>query len=143
MAILDAFTQLSNAQAITTSAASANVLDTLSELGDALNPGAWLRVAVQTTFNCNDSTDAYVVQLQGADNVTFTTGAVTLVQSASFLEADLAEGKELLVVKLPKNLKRYLRVYYVGTLLDVTTAGKVDAHILDAVDSLITDVEPA
>lgn len=138
MAILDAFLEFSNAQAITTTVASTNVLDLHSKLGDALEPGAWLRVAVETTFASGTSLQA---QLQTADTVDFTgTSAVTLVQSAAIAVADLVAGKEMLVVKLPKNCKRYLRVYYphVGV---VHTAGKVDAYIQNNVDSLITDVE--
>jgi hypothetical protein len=137
MAILDAFKQFSDAQAITTSVASTNIIDTLSELGDAMESGAWLRVAVQTTFAGGTSLQA---QLQTADDTDFNVGAVTLVQSAAIDVANLVAGKEMLVVKLPKNCKRYLRVYYphVGV---VHTAGNVDAHIIMNVDSLITDVE--
>jgi hypothetical protein len=137
MAILDAFIQFSDAQAITTSVASTNIIDTLSELGDAMESGVWLKVAVQTTFAGGTSLQA---QLQTADDTDFNVGAVTLVQSAAINVADLVAGKEMLVVKLPKNCKRYLRVYYphVG---DVHTAGNVDAHVTTNVDSLITDVE--
>jgi len=137
MAILDAFTQFSNAQAVTTSVASSNIIDTISELGDALESGVWLRVAVQTSFSGGTSLQA---QLQGADNAGFTTGAVTHVQSAAITTANLVAGREMLVVKLPKNCKRFLRVYYVHVGA-VHTAGNVDAHIITNADSLITDVE--
>ena len=143
MAILDAFLQLSNAQAVTTSAASTNILDTLSELGDALEKGAWLRVAVQTAFVIPDAptNDITNVILMSADDTAFNTGAVTHVQTAAIDEAVAVAGKELLVIKLPKNMKRYIRLYY--TMGSTATAGAIDAHILSDVDSLITDVEPA
>lgn len=143
MAFLDAFTQLSNAQAVTTSAASTNILDTVSELGDALEKGAWLRVAVQTAFVIPDApiNDITNVILMSADSTDFNTGAVTHVQTAAFDESVAVAGKELLVVKLPKNMKRYVRLYY--TMGSPATAGKIDAHIVSDVDSLITDVEAA
>jgi hypothetical protein len=143
MAILDAFLTLSDAQAVTTSAASTNILDTKSELGDALEKGAWLRVAVQTAFVIPDAptNDITNVILMSADDTAFNTGPVTHVQTAAFDESVAVAGKELLVVKLPKNVKRYVRLYY--TMGSTATAGNIDAHILLDVDSLITDVEPA
>ena len=144
MGMLDAFTQLSNAQAVTTSAASTNIIDTLSELGDALEKGVWLRVAVQTAFVIPDAptNDITSVALQSADVAAFTGASPTThVASAAFDEAVAIAGKELLVIKLPKNVKRFIRLYY--TMGSTATAGAIDAHIVSDVDSLITDVEPA
>jgi hypothetical protein len=136
MAILDAFLQFSNAQAVTTTGAATNILDTLA-VGQILEKGAWLRVAVQTAFVTG--TDLQV-QLQTSPNSDFSTTATTLVQSAAIPVATLVAGYEMLVCKIPKNVKRYLRVYYVHTGA-AHTAGNVDAHILQDVDVLLTDVE--
>jgi hypothetical protein len=141
MAILDAFLTLSDAQAVTTSAASTNILDTLSELGDALEKGAWLRVAVQTAFTMVGATMTLTTTLMSADDTAFNTGAVTHVATAALASTACTAGKELLVIKLPKNVKRYVRLYY--TCGDTASAGAIDAHIALDVDSLITDVEPA
>lgn len=138
MAILDAFTQLSNAQAVTTTGASTNIIDLYSELGDAMEPGAWLRVAIQTTFTIAGSDTTMQVQFQTGDDTNFG-GGVTLAQSVAIAKATLVAGYEVLVVKIPKNTKRYIRVYYI--LTGTASAGNVDAHILYNVDNLITDVE--
>ena len=140
MAFLDAFTQLSNAQAVTTSAASTNVIDTLSELGGAIESGAWLRVGIQTSFTIPSApTSSMQIQLQGADEVGFNTGAVTHAQTAAITGATLVAGYEPFVIKLPKDCKRWLRVYYI--MGSTATAGNIDAHIVANVDSLITGVE--
>jgi hypothetical protein len=141
MAILDAFLQLSDAQAVTTSAASTNIIDTKSELGDALEKGAWLRVAVQTSFTMAGATKTLQATFMSADDTAFNTGAVTHAATAALASTACTAGKELLVMKLPKNVKRYIRLYY--TCGDTASAGKIDAHIVTDVDSLITDVEPA
>jgi len=141
MAILDAFTQLSNAQAVTTSVASTNIIDLYSELGDALEKGAWLRVGIQTSFTMSGATKTLQATLMSADDTAFNTGAVTHVASAAVASTTCVAGYELLCVKLPKNMKRYARVYY--TCGDTASAGNIDAHIITDVDSLITDVEAA
>lgn len=142
MAILDAFTQLSNAQAVTTSAASTNIIDLYSELGDAMEKGAWLRVGIQTAFTIPAAPSSTMTfTLMSADDTAFNTGAVTHVATSAIAGSTLVAGYEPLVIKLPKNMKRYVRLYY--TMGSTATAGNVDAHILSDVDNLITDVEAA
>lgn len=136
MAFLDYNLQFSNAQAVTTTVASTNIVDTLAD-GNALEPGAWLRVVVQTTFSGGTS---LLAQLQTSDAEDFTGGATTLAASAAIVTATLVAGYEFLIVKIPKNVQRYLRVYYVH-VGDVHTAGNVDAHIVANVDALVTDVD--
>lgn len=140
MAILDAFTQLSDAQAVTTSAASTNIIDLQSELGDALEPGAWLLTNVQTAFTIPTApSSTMTITLMSAEDENFNTNAVTHVATSAIAGSTLVAGYQPLVEKLPKNVKRYLRVYY--TMGSTATAGNIDAHIVTNVDSLITDVE--
>lgn len=136
MALVDALLQLSDAQAITTTAASTNVIDMLAE-GQALEPGCWARFVVQTAFSGGTNLQ---VQLQSGDSATMANG-VTLAQSAAIPDATLVAGYEALVVKIPKNCKRFIRGYYID--VGSHSAGKMDAHIVQNVDTLITDVEPA
>lgn len=140
MAYLDAFTQLSDAQAVTTSAASTNIIDTLSELGDALERGAWLKTNVQTAFTIPaEPTSSMTITLMSAEDEDFNTNAVTHTATSAIAGSTLVAGYEPLVMKLPKNVKRYVRLYY--TMGSTATAGNIDANIVLDVDSLITDVE--
>lgn len=141
MAFLDAYLSLSSTQAVTTSAASTNVIDTLAS-AQAVEPGMWLRVAVTAAFTIPDAplNDITAVQLQTSDDEDFEDSTtVTLAATSAIDEADATAGTELLVIKLPKNLKRYIRVYYV--MGSTATAGNVDAYLTNNTDVLVTDVE--
>ncbi len=124
--IIDKFLQVSDAQAVTASAASTDVIDTGAAnraIGDVTSLAAVITVdqaatadgAATVTFSLQDS----------ADNSSF----ADVVASAAIGKADLTAGKQAAVLKLPSNLRRYIRVYYtVGT--GPLTAGKFSAQIV-------------
>ena len=122
MAILDYQLQFSDAQAVTTTAASANVIDTGiadSNLGGAGN--AWVCVTVNTTFKNATSMKA---TLEDSDNDSDWT---TLLESEVYLEAALTKGVKMMWVPIPAEHKRYLRINY--TVDGAHNGGAVDAYI--------------
>jgi len=134
--ILDKSLLLSDAQAVTTTAASTNVIDTGAE-GQAIEPGSWIYCAVSTAFALPGAgAGTLTVQLQTGTSATMADG-VTLATSASVVEASLTAGKVLFKQKLPIGLKRYIRLYY--TITETATAGNIDAGIVQNVPFLITD----
>ena len=122
---------LSNAQAVTASAASENIID-LTKAGDAL-AGAelYLEILVNTLVTADGAaTVTFAIQ---TDTVDTFASAVTLLATAAIGKASLVAGKEVLKVKLPIGLLQYLRVYYT-VATGPLTAGKFDAF-------LVADVE--
>lgn len=138
MAYVDAFITLANAQAVTTTGATTNIIDLYSELGDAIEPGMWVRVGVQTTMDFPSTNNTMQFQLQTSDDSGGLTG-VTLASTAALAEGVWVAGYEAMKIKLPIHTRRYLRGYFVCT--GTATAGNIDVHLLKNVDSLITDVE--
>lgn len=139
MGMLDAKLVFSDGQAETTAAAhdSDNVIDLgagYDEWGSAEiadygqgTKDLYINCKVTTAFTSGGSATLTVAVQDSADNSSFaavspaiTTGAVAV--------ASLTEGYELLRVKLPQDLRRYVKlVYTIGTT--TMTAGAVDAWI--------------
>ena len=126
--LLDQNTILSDAQAITTTAASTNTVD-LTAAGNVVAGGLF---AVCRTDEAFAGATAVQISLQTADSSAFSS-ATTLV-SATFAATDLAAANKLLMaVALPVGLKRYVRAYY--TVTGTATAGKLSFFLTDAVDA--------
>ncbi len=125
--MLDAELILSDAQAITTDAACSNkaYVDTLAP-GRAINE-LWLVVNVETAFASTNSTGTLAVQLQTDDNPSFSS-PTNLFTSQIFAVSALTVGKNLVKLRLPEGLERYIRVYY-DNATEAFTAGKVDAYL--------------
>jgi hypothetical protein len=126
--IIDKDLILSDAQAVTASAASDNYIDQ-GAAGDAVRP-CILKVMCNTTADSTNDTATVVVSIQTDDNSSFSTPA-TLATSASFAigDAGVTAGGSVMEVALPAGLQRYIRVYYtIGT--QNLTAGKFDAFIV-------------
>lgn len=130
--IIDRYNEFSDAQVVTTSAASSNVVDLKA-------PGAFESKPVFLHIQVADGVTA-----SGAATVTFALqtdsdeafgSAETLWTSSAIGKATLVDGHE--VVRLALNglaLERYLRVYYtVGT--GPLTAGAFDAFLSPDADS--------
>lgn len=125
---IDKNLQVSNAQAVTASAASTDVidfgqaspnvgLDDRSSMVITVDESAAAVGAATVTFSVQDS----------ADNATFADAVVT----AAIGLADLTAGKQF-VIPMPTKLRRYSRVYYtVGT--GPLTAGKFSAQVVTGV----------
>lgn len=123
---LDKLLMLSEDQAITATAASANVID-LGASGDLGKSGRTeVYVRVSEAFNNLTSLN---IKLQTDDAVGFGT-AVDLPAQETTALAGLTLNKELLKAVVPYGCKRYLRLYYTVTGT-APTAGKVFAGLIN------------
>lgn len=123
--MIDAALVFSDAQAVTTSAASSNYVDQGATSGNSEFGNGYLVVTTAVALATGTSIQA---TLQHDTSSAF--GGVTDLVSGPVLTTATvtAVGSPILVVKIPPNSKRYLRVYYtiVGTY---DTGSAVDAYI--------------
>ena len=125
--MLDAYLVMSDAQEVLTTAASTSFIDTLAA-GDAISPGARLKILVNTAFTTGDSADL-TVALQTDDNSDFSSATTLTTTSALAVTSIDAIGDSITDIVIPPVCERYVRVYYtVGT--GSFTAGKLDARIV-------------
>lgn len=117
---------MSDAQAVTSSAASTKSIDTATALRDiGSGEPIELIVAVHTTVAASGGASNTTVALQdSADNSTF----ATVVSGPAVAKATLVAGYELLRIRLPAGLRRYIQVYYTVDTNDLT-AGAFDAYL--------------
>lgn len=121
MAYIDKQNEYSDAQAITASAASTNVIDhTVTGIG----PGTPIEVVVQVVEDFDAGT--VVAALQTATDAAFTT-PVTLVQTAAIAAATLVAGYQFALSTLPQHMLQFSRIYF--TVTGTPTTGAVDAHL--------------
>lgn len=121
--MLDNSLFLSDAQAVTASAPSTNVLDLGG--GDLHNP-LYFVAKVDVDFATLTS---LTVALQTADTSDFAS-AETLATLPACAVADLKAGKILCAVALPLGLKKFIRANYTVAGSNAT-AGKVSAFLTD------------
>ena len=126
--ILDYQNLFSNDQALTTTAASTNVIDLGADdayIQDANEKGD-VKLWAQVTTALAGGTSVQAV-LQEDDDVAFGT-AVTLVQSAAIAAASLVAGYQF-PIEMPSRIsKRYLRINYV--IVGTFTSGAVSAGLV-------------
>lgn len=119
--ILDKDLVFSEEQAVTADAASTNALDLKAD-GDAVGQELCIHVVVTTTFATLTS---LAIKVQTSAN---NSDWSDVVLSPAIAAASLVKGKEIFTIRVPKGLKRYVRLYY-----DVTgsnaTAGKITAFM--------------
>lgn len=145
MAVLDSQVEFSDAQAVTGTTISSNVLDTASTqragsvsvgpnplidhgLGDV---PVWLVVSVNTTFVGGTS---LTVTMETADNAGLSVNSQVLIGSATFPLASLTAGTQLLAVPIPsKSYRRYVGPRY--TVVGTMTAGALDAYLASSLNS--------
>ena len=120
--IIDKALQLSSAQAITASAASAKVVD-LGAAGDAYNE-LWVVGTVTTSFT---GSGTLTVSIQTATDEAFTT-PVTLIASPALAASSLTAGTEPVKFRLPQGKKQYIRAYYTASA--AFTAGAMSLNIV-------------
>lgn len=131
MSILDAHNEFSNAQAVTATTISTNVIDTGNFLKD-LGAGdqLWLVVLTQTAVTDTGSDATLAVTLESAADAALTSGAVVHASSGTLAFAAFsAAGTTVLAVPMPRGeYKQYLGVRYtVGA--GPLTAGAFDAFL--------------
>ena len=119
--MLDNTLVLSNEQAVTTTAASTNIIKTNG--GDVPNR-VFLVVRVDTTFTgCTSVTPSVET-----DSASAFSSASTVMTLPTYPVASLTAGL-VAIVPLPLGLKDYVRVKY--TVVGTATAGKFSAFITD------------
>jgi len=124
--IIDYLTVLSDAQAVTASAASTNVIDTLAA-GLARHPGARFQFLVDTTAAATGGASNVTFSIQdSADNSSF----ATILSSVAIPKATLVAGYVAFEGELPYH-RRYVRGYYTVDTNDLTS-GKFDLRIVEA-----------
>lgn len=123
--LLDQNCMLSDKQAVTATAASANVIDQ----GAAGDSRAGLYVYCKTDEAFAGLTGLKIA-LQTADNSAFTSPKTLM--SLDFTVADLTADKELFKAVLPLGCLRFVRGYY--TVTGTGTAGKVSLFLTDGVE---------
>jgi len=117
--------EFSDAQALTGTAASTNIIDTVVK-GDA-NDELHLVVQVSSKLASSGKTATLDIILQHDSAVGMGT-VTTLATLAQIAEATLVAGYRCWDIRIPAGAKRYLRVYYtVGT--EDFTAGNIDAFL--------------
>lgn len=117
---------MSDAQAVTASAASTKSIDTATALRD-IGGGEPIELVVVITTDVaasgGASTTTFSLQ-DSADNSTF----ATVLSSADIAKASLTAGTEVLRVRLPRGLRRYIQVYYTVSTNN-WTSGAVSAFL--------------
>jgi hypothetical protein len=132
--ITDQNLYMSDAQAVTATAVSTKSLDFATATrniggGEPIE----LIVVVKTQLLASGGAASLTVALQdSADNTTF----ATVVTGPAVAKASLVAGFELLRIRLPAGLQRYIQIAYTATTNDFT-AGTVDAFlVLDRQDNV-------
>ena len=135
MAIMDYFNEFSDAQAVTSTAISTNVIDLGPVTDNAtrdIGIGDPLWLVIQTNTSCTDTGDDATVAftLETADNEALSSNAVVhYTTGALAFSAYKDAGTTVACIRLPSgNYKRYMGVRYTvasGPL----TAGKFDAFL--------------
>lgn len=138
--ILDALATFCTNQTTTTTVASTDIIDTVAA-GDAYDNGAWFVFLVGPGGITTASTvPTFLIELQTSSDAFLGVGNdTTLVASAQFLASQLTAGK-FWAVRIPQNLKRYLRGYKTvstNTAGNYVTASNYSMFITDDINTII------
>lgn len=120
--LIDQLNVLSDAQKVTASAASENIIDQKAA-GDAF-AAPWLVGKVDTAFAGGTG---YKIALETSDEDDF--GTKKELFAASFTPAEMTEGATLFKVRIAAGTLRYLRGYY--TVTGTGTAGNISLFVTD------------
>lgn len=137
--IMDKELLFSDAQAVTTTAASTNSVDLgpLASGQSGRDPGAGeeIRLVIITDVLVASTTTSTVTFSLEADNVSDFTTAVAIWTSAAIDKATLVAGYKVADVAVPKaNSAKYLRVKYTVTGADLTSGSFTSFFVLDSQD---------
>lgn len=125
--ILDAENQVSDSQAITSSAASSDYLDQGAARDLGVSDDVHLQIDVTETFAA--AGDATLQPAIRADSDSAFGSAIVAAQLRAIAKADLVEGARFYVPLPPGLKKRYLQAYFT-VASGPFTAGRVDAHFV-------------
>lgn len=125
--ILDNNLMMSDAQAVTATAASTKSIDTQHALRD-IGDGEPIELVVQVkeTLLASGGAATLTVALQDSDD---NSSFASVVVGAAIAKASLLAGYELLRITLPKGLRRYIQVHYTATTNNFTS-GSVNAFLV-------------
>jgi outer membrane cobalamin receptor len=119
--LLDAQLLFSDLQAVTATANSTNLIDTLAARDIAAGEDLYVTCVVTTTTVSAGST-TLTITLETDDNSSFSS-ATTLYTTSAIPKATLVAGYRALAFKLPRYTERYLRLVYTVAVADFS-AGK-------------------
>ena len=126
--IIDKLLQVSDAQAVTASAASTDVIDFgQTNPNSGLNDNVTLAITVDEAATASGSATVTFSIQDSADNSTF----ADVYATAAIGKAALVAGYQVLM-PIPYKLRRYFRVYYT-VATGPLTAGKFSAQIVTGV----------
>lgn len=126
--IFDSRLEFSDAQAVTSSAASTNIVDLTSDRDVGPGERLWLVLTVQTAITGSSPTVSAVLQTD--DNASFS--SATAIATLETLTATNGTAGATFFMAVPSNNERYLRVNY-------TAGGTVSTG---AVNAFLTNQEP-
>lgn len=131
--ILDSLAVFGDAVTATLSGAATDVIDQGAS-ADAYASN-WLNIRIDTAYAVITGTPTNQFELQTASTTDFLEpDAITLAASALFLYTDLTAGKYVWQIRIPKGIKRYIRVYK----KTVTSGGSNYFFNAGAYDAFIT-----
>lgn len=126
--IIDKFLQVSDAQAVTASAASTDVIDFgQARPNTGMDDRTSMVITVDEAAAASGAATVTISVQDSADNSTFADVDVT----AAIGKATLAAGYQI-VIPMPTKLRRYCRVYYT-VATGPLTAGKFSAQVVSGV----------
>lgn len=125
---------LGDAQAVTVTAPSTNVVDQLAK-GDAQYMGAQFQALVDTAFTAGGAATLTIALQDSADNSSF----ADVLVSPAIAVASLIAGYVAFQGTIPMGVRRYLRINYT-VATGPMTAGKIDSRILLAQDKTLDKI---
>lgn len=125
--IIDKLLTFSSGQALTATAASDSYVDQLAAGSPAANDEMYLVVRCGTLLDSSGEAAVLKVALETDSDSGFATALVE-VMSVTIAEANIAANSILWAAKLPRGLKRYIRVKYTVTGENFTS-GTIDAFV--------------
>lgn len=121
--IKDYYLSMGDAQAVTSSAATTNVIDTATA-GDAID-GCYVEFLVDTAATATGAATVTFELQDSADDATF----ATIASSTAIGKATLVAGYTAFRVRVPLGVRRYIRGYYT-VATGPLTAGKFDCYLV-------------
>lgn len=134
--LLDLETLFSDNQAVTTTAASTNVVRTATGKFKEISFGNPMPLLIQVVTDFAGLTSVKV-SVQTATDEAFTS-PVTLAETGAIPVASLKAGYRFPINFVPKGNLGYMRLYY--TVVGTGTAGKIDAGFVAALDNSYQDM---
>jgi len=137
--ILDKELLFSDAQAVTATAVSTNIVDlgpvAAGQLDRDIGQGEPLRlVVICDTTALSTGSSTVTVSIETDDAATFPSATV-LYQSAAIAKASITAGARLIDIPLPKGFETFMRLRYTVAVADLTAGAVTAMIVLDSQDN--------